>query len=328
MLIQSVSRYLVVTIILTLAICQTVIAQNDPVAISKGKFFHSGVYTFQKTSTLSSCWKNVPRRFSNRHKKTFILATGANTGKLKKANQDARLFKIAMQKRFNVPEDQTCFLKNVYRAQFEQALLKLKRWVKKGDLVIIFFSGHGSFVDDDNGDEPDKYDDVLVTKDVEDERWPKRKEVVTDDRLVELVNRLPTQRILTFIDACFSGGMYMGPKNDVNQHTHAKFFRKGNLGPKKKPSFQFNSLRSSRRPANFAHIKGVVFAAAREDQKAWEDQRGGIFTTTFLQQLKRYRRASLKRIFKYTATEVRKSKRTKEFQHPEMKGNSRLANNL
>ena len=84
---------------------------------------------------------------------TFILAAGANTGELLMTNQDAQQFTTAMRNRYQVPNEQICLLKDVYRAEWETAWRDLKRWLKPNDRVIRFFSGHGSYVRDDNGDE-------------------------------------------------------------------------------------------------------------------------------------------------------------------------------
>jgi len=296
--------------------------QSNSVVVSKGKHHSPSVHKSERTKQICSnahkpqrsCWASSQFGKHGGGPKTFILAMGANTGKLKQANQDARQFKKAIQEHFNVPSQQVCLLENVYRAEFEGALQDLKGRVKKNDRVIIFFSGHGSYVRDDNGDEKsDRLDDVLITLDIRDLKKPNRSQVVTDDCLVEWVNALPTQCIITFIDACHAGGMYMKPKNDVSQ-TREKFFAKGELGTFARP------LKSAYQKAGgVAHINGVVFAAAQESQKAWEDNKGGVFTTTFLGQLKHHPRANLKQVFDYTVAEMQNSKRTK-LQHPKFIG--------
>lgn len=303
--------------------------QSSQAPVSKNKIESSGVHTTQRASTRRACWRRISAHINHKKSpKTFILSAGAETGKLKKANQDARQFKQAMQTRFRVPDNQVCLLANVYRAEFEQALRDLKRWVKRDDLVIIFFSGHGSFIEDDNGDEADKYDDVLVTVDVIDIEWPAKKEVVVDDDLVKLVNALPTQRIVTFLDTCFSGGMYMGPQHDAGSKPQTKFLIKGALGLINSWLFDADSSQQKRGVVDFAHLKGVVFAAAQENQNAWEDSEGGVFTTTFLKRLKRTSRKNLDRLFDETKADMRQSKRTPEIQTPQKRGNFRLSQTL
>ncbi|HID99781.1 MAG TPA: caspase family protein [Thiotrichaceae bacterium] len=335
-------QFISYSFILILMLIQTA-CQNDPVIVettpvpvqhsqapvSKAKITRSGVHPAQRASTRRACWRRISAHINDKKSpKTFIFAAGAETGKLKKANQDARQFKQAMQNRFQVPDNQVCLLENVYRAEFEQALRDLKRWVKPDDLVIIFFSGHGSFIDDDNGDEADKYDDVLVTVDVKDIEWPAKKEVVVDDDLVKIVNALPTKRIVTFLDTCFSGGMYMGPQHEARSKPQTKFLIKGALGILNTWLFDAESTQKKRRVVDFAHLKGVIFAAAQENQHAWEDIEGGVFTTTFLKRLKRTPRQNLERLFNETQADLQESKRTPEIQTPKKRGNFRLSQTL
>lgn len=330
---QPMLRYFIFALIIMLVACQsTVVKEPDSEILpktSKPKGSQTQVETIDNAdkfyrkqiqgATRRTCWTKMKNR-RNKNATTFILATGANTGKLKYANQDAEKFKQAMQKRFGVPPKQVCSLKNVYRNEFKQALINLKRWVKANDRVIIFFSGHGSYVRDDNGDEKDRVDDVLVTLDITNFKKPNRFQVVTDDLLVKLVNALPTRCILTFIDACYAGGMYMKPENDeASNQMREKFLAKGTLGTFPRPLIK-RAPPNPKKVGRFSRIKGVVFAAAKEDQKAWEDGkkgRGGVFTSTFLEQLNSG--GTLKQVFKRTKKEVeRKLKGNKKFQQPQL----------
>ena len=82
-------------------------------------------------------------------------------------------------------------------------------WLTKGvqpaDRVVFYFSGHGSYVPDLDGDEPDGVDEVLVTHDVRRVRKQGRSTlsgVVRDDELFDLISAIPSQSILTIVDAC------------------------------------------------------------------------------------------------------------------------------
>ena len=307
----------ILTLTLMLMACQT------PHLPSKGTGNYSDTSDTsvrQRAPSQRTCWQKVSPSFPHLDGalETFILAAGANTGELLMTNQDAQQFTKAMQNRYHVPNEQICLLNNVYRAEWEAALMGLRRWLKPNDRVIMFFSGHGSYVkDDQNGDETtDGLDEVLVTLDIKDLVMPRRREVVTDDRLTQLVNALPTQHIITFIDACYSSGMYMG----INS-TREKFFAKGELGSFPRPLVKVTVQATG----GLTHLNGVVFAAAAEYQPAWEDRAGGIFTTSFLQELSRHPSANLRQIFEYTAAQMRHSTRSKEPQYPEIMGNINLA---
>jgi hypothetical protein len=277
-------------------------------------------YTHSRPLTHRTCWQQLPPRHSE-SPRTFILAAAANVGELKLTHRDAQQFAQVMQNRYQVPNDQVCLMTDVYRAEFEQALRNLARWVNPHDQVIIFFSGHGSYVRDDNGDESDQLDEVLIPLDVKDLEMPRRQEVIVDDQLVQLVNALHTPTVLTFIDACYAGGMYMGTAWAVGQ-PRLKFFAKGEVGTLPHPL----NVSPGRKVGGFAPLQGVTFVAAQEYQKAWEDpNQGGVFTTCFLQELQRYPEANLSQIFQATIAKMPACNRTNEIQSPEIKGNINLA---
>lgn len=82
------------------------------------------------------------------------------------------------------------------RGAIRQAVAK----AKKGDLVVVQYSGHGSFVPDIDGDEPDGTDECLCPYDIE------RNGPITDDELFELYSvRQQGVKILMISDSCHSG---------------------------------------------------------------------------------------------------------------------------
>jgi len=71
---------------------------------------------------------------------------------------------------------------------------------KSGDSVVIQYSGHGSFVPDQNGDEPDGTDECLCPYDIE-ARGP-----ITDDELFDLYrNHARNVKVVMISDSCHSG---------------------------------------------------------------------------------------------------------------------------
>jgi hypothetical protein len=71
---------------------------------------------------------------------------------------------------------------------------------KKGDSIVIQFSGHGSFVPDLDGDEPDRTDECLCPYDI------RRNGPVTDDDLHKILSRRdPGARVVMISDSCHSG---------------------------------------------------------------------------------------------------------------------------
>ncbi|MBS0182560.1 MAG: caspase family protein [Nitrospira sp.] len=82
----------------------------------------------------------------------------------------------------------------------ERAIKKLVASGKKGDVLLLHYSGHGSNVPDDNGDEADHRDEILCPTDLD---W---KDPFRDDWLRKTFNKLRSGVSLTVImDCCHSG---------------------------------------------------------------------------------------------------------------------------
>jgi len=82
----------------------------------------------------------------------------------------------------------------------ERAIKKLITKGTKGDVLLLHYSGHGSNVPDDNGDEADKRDEILCPTDLD---W---KDPFRDDWLRKTLGKLRSGVNLTVImDCCHSG---------------------------------------------------------------------------------------------------------------------------
>lgn len=271
------------------------------------------------------CFMESSHKSSRSQPTTFLLAAGAEVGDLKFANRDAQRFKTAMQKYFQIPDAQTCVLENVYLQDWEEALQELRRQLNPNDLAIIYFSGHGSNAKDNSGDEADFNDEVLVTYDVEtvlaqlDQEERCDELVMRDDRFVSLVNALPTKRVLTVLDTCLSGGMYMPAVELTGVAPQLKFFIHGCLG---------EQLRQFDRTSTIQHLKGVLLSATNDQTNAYElPEKGGIFTAVLLETLNQVAvGSSFQEIFTQTANlvnqQVKKFDDKNEgwFQQPEARG--------
>lgn len=69
------------------------------------------------------------------------------------------------------------------------------------DIVYVHYSGHGSQVQDLNGDEPDGLDETIVPQDGRSEGVPD----ITDDELDAIFARLQARTALIVLDSCHSG---------------------------------------------------------------------------------------------------------------------------
>ena len=90
-------------------------------------------------------------------------------------------------------------LKATKRA-IEAGIRKLVRQSKKGDVVLLHYSGHGSNVPDNDGDEADRRDEILCPTDLD---W---KDPLRDDWLRATFNKLKAGvRLTVIMDCCHSG---------------------------------------------------------------------------------------------------------------------------
>lgn len=225
--------------------------------------------------------------------RVYILALGANVGQLTKTGIDARNFAATLQRLFAVPADQVRVLENAYKRDFAAGMEWLRQSAQADDLVLIFFSGHGTTIEDDDGDEADGLDEAYVMYDVQGSTYPSAQQVVRDDEFAAWVDRLPTDRVIAFIDACHSGGMR---KSLTNART--KFFVGGELGqPPREGGWRRKTMTLLRKDlaggvdGNLSltgaqsAVKGLMYAAAQENEYALEVADGGLFVTRLLQQI-------------------------------------------
>lgn len=81
----------------------------------------------------------------------------------------------------------------------------------KGDTLVITYSGHGTWVPDLNGDEPDCRDEGLCPWDIG------AGKVLLDDELAPLLaNRAAGVRVLLISDSCHSGSVTRGDNADLD----------------------------------------------------------------------------------------------------------------
>jgi hypothetical protein len=90
--------------------------------------------------------------------------------------------------------------KEATRATMREALRDLVGQADSGDTVVVQYSGHGSFVPDLDGDEPDGTDECLCPYDVD------TKGAITDDDLFETYSqKRHGVRVVMISDSCHSG---------------------------------------------------------------------------------------------------------------------------
>lgn len=249
----------------------------------------------------------------------YILAMGANTDGLQWTDNDAQIFADRIGTHFKSHQVQKTIIKETTRNQFIDNLNKIARKAKRNDLVFIYFSGHGLLVRDDNGDERGGSDAVFITSNVERDGLTKQA-VVRDDEYASLIQAIPTDNIISIIDACHSGGMQ---KSLIRKKV--KFY----TGRFK--DVQANNLIIDNQHYNpypvFDDVKGVVLAATEENYKALETYNGGQFTLSLLDNLQIAKPGeSFFDIFNRTREDVRYL--TSNFQSPVLVGDEKIVDQL
>lgn len=145
--------------------------------------------------------------------------------------------------------------------------------------VVIFYSGHGMYAPDDNGDETDGYDEFLIPYDIQyDAQQGWRPDMaIRDDELDLWLDSLESNRIVLIVDSCFSGGVAAG----------ALALNRG-LSGHSDPSVGTADLQAGDSFAQDVNQpKRVVLMASAAGQSSWEfsDLEHGAFTYYLLQAL-------------------------------------------
>ena len=88
------------------------------------------------------------------------------------------------------------------KANIETGFTDLVAGAQSGDVLVFEISSHGSNVPDQNGDEPDRRDEILCPTDLD---W---RDPLRDDWLRQVINGLPEGVNLTLVtDCCYSGSV-------------------------------------------------------------------------------------------------------------------------
>lgn len=183
----------------------------------------------------------------------------------------------------------------------------LARSAKKDDTVVIFFAGHGAPEVDQRGVERDGFSKYLVPSDAEPDDLYST--ALPMDELQTIFARLEAERVVVFLDACYSGaagGRTFASKKTRSAHVDDLFLER--------------ATRSKGR---------AIITASRPSEVSIElpDLGHGIFTYYLLQGLKgaadmnRDGIVSLQELYEYVEQQVsQKSRAVGGNQHPVMKG--------
>lgn len=153
----------------------------------------------------------------------------------------------------------------------QSAIASLIRSGRKGDVLFLHYSGHGSNVPDRDGDEADRRDEILCPTDLD---W---KDPLTDDWLRTTFNKLrPGVRLTVVMDCCHSGtntrAIPMPDAPVINRYLPSPWDLMAEESGRKLRGTVGGTLRKSRRAARkrsdlvAANIAEVLITGCRDTQ--------------------------------------------------------------
>ncbi len=126
-------------------------------------------------------------------------------GDLRAAADDARSMRDVLVARWGFESGNVRLLTDT-DATRDAIRAGLTEWLpsvaKPGDLVVFYFSGHGSQAFDEDGDEADGLDETLCPTDVLRNNASRD---IKDDELARWLEGLPTENVTVILDSCHSG---------------------------------------------------------------------------------------------------------------------------
>ncbi len=209
-------------------------------------------------------------------------------GDLPGAVNDARGMREVLVARWGFPAENVHMLLDG-AATRDAIRRELTEWVpanaKPGDLVVFYFSGHGSQTFDRDGDEDDGLDETICPADAMRSNATKD---IRDDELGGWLRALPTPNVTVILDSCHSGTATRG----AAPYVRAKALNRAeatDLAPAARPA-----AASTRGSADSFGAGVLEISAAAPDQFAMETifesdrglpRPGGAFTTPLVRYL-------------------------------------------
>jgi len=179
-------------------------------------------------------------------------------------------------------------------ASRDAILSSIEDWLikdtKDGDRIYLYFSGHGLQVKDLNKDEEDGMDEALASYNIKavDTDWSN---VILDDDLEPLLEKMKGRVVTLVIDACHSGTISRSLSLDVAAGIEgARFLPRPFAKPVKKALTRGLRIDTGvvDKPAVVKESGVTTWSAAAPYQVAWddvrlpEDKRHGVFTSAYI----------------------------------------------
>ena len=165
-------------------------------------------------------------------------------------------------------------VESIYDAQSLKVVDYLDKYAKElkpNDIFAFYYSGHGSFKKDTNGDEADNKDETLVLSD------GVTNEHLIDDTLYAKFNAIKAKKLI-FLDSCHSGTAFRG----INTKVKAKSISPEDVTKTYPVDIKMRGLSIGGSGAKSKEVlEGsdyIVFSAAQDNEESLATPNGSLFT--------------------------------------------------
>jgi metacaspase-1 len=158
------------------------------------------------------------------------------------------------------------------RAAVMEGLKVLLKGAAHGDSLVFTFSGHGSWLPDDDRDEPDRRDEMMCPYDV------MKNEYLMDDDLHALFSTTPAgARLYVISDCCHSGSVVRGARPAAKHEAPLKArFLPPQLLARGNRSLEHALDRAARKPAEKKQqFPALLFSGCKDTEFSYDTSFGG-----------------------------------------------------
>lgn len=246
-----------------------------------------------------------------RRKLALVIGIGAfkdpNINQLRFTANDARVFADTLKKECRFDDVKTLIDNQAVTEDVKDAIDKLATEATAEDLVVIYIASHGSPGESDRAGVS-----YIVTHDTKvDKLYATAFKM--EDLLSDIKRRFASERIIVFIDTCFSGATFKEPPKDwptggralrvVSSGLRANSIQEQIRQPDRGLALGPAAPGEKRRQQG---IGRVIIASSSENEQSWEgDQiQHGYFTYYLIEALKQQNSISVQGLYDYLRDEV------------------------
>jgi len=200
-------------------------------------------------------------------------------------------------------------------------------WLLKGtgpgDRALFYFTGHGSWVPDTNGDEDDGRDEVLVMHDTHvSDDGTQLLNVLVDDDIGVILDRVQAGTMLVFVDACHSGTITRDTMGNLRTRPGSvvkELVYKG-MGTAASISRTARSLPEP--PLDGTNLRYLALTACDDPEYSLATPSGSLFTLGLHRAVMALPDASLtmRRLLEQSSTFIQGAADPDEVHHPQLNG--------